>query len=288
VIEEHKADEVRTIRVTSSDVRAEIGARYSAAAQTVLLSSKWGCPQTCGAHTLDRYLESGPDFGPSLYSPRELALVPPSAARASLGCGSPTKDAHLRTRQIVLDVGCGGGIDSILAAIAVTSHGLVVGVDLSADMVMLARSNAAEAGTGNAHFITGLMEQLPVRDQLANVVISNSVINLSTEKERSLSELFRVLVPGGRLHVIDLVADDSLSPADRMERVTETNATAGLYSVSEYCSALTGAGFQHVGVAPRHEVADRVIAALVTATRPHHGVVGNIFRDDDDCGMMCR
>lgn len=121
---------------------------------------------------------------------------------------------------------------------------------------------------GNAIFVAGLMEELPLCDQVADVVIGNSVINLSTEKERTLSELFRALVPGGRLHVIDLVADDSLSPAARMARVIDTNATAGLFSVGEYDDALRSAGFTDARIARRHEVADSVMAALVTATRP--------------------
>lgn len=238
------------------DVRAEVRRRYAAAARMV------------DEHAADQFLEEGPDFGSCHYSPHELARIPSAAVRASLGCGSPTVDAPLEAGQVVLDIGCGGGIDSILAAKAVEPNGLVVGLDIAVEMAELARRNAVEALIGNAIFITGLMEELPIPDRLVDVILGNSVINLSTEKERTLSELFRVLVSGGRLHVIDLVADDSLSVADRMDRVADTNSTAGLFSVSEYDHALRRVGFFDVGIAPRHEVADRVVAALVTATRP--------------------
>ncbi len=253
--------------MSSGDVRAEIRRRYAAAARVVLggLGPTWS--STPSPDPLSLFLEEGPTFGSCHYSAAELATIPAAAVRASLGCGSPTTGAPLAAGQIVLDIGCGGGIDSILAAKMVEPDGLVIGLDISAEMVELARRNAAAALTRNAFFVTGLMEELPIANQLTDVVIGNSAINLSTAKERTLSELFRVLAPGGRLHIVDLVADDSLSPADRMARVVDTNATAGLFSVSEYDNALRNANFSEVSIAPHHEVADRVMAAQVTAIR---------------------
>lgn len=250
------------------DARAAVRARYREAARRVLaVESIHPEAATTTGHDQGQYLETGPAFGSGHYSTAELDRVPPGAARASLGCGSPTAEALLSSGQIVLDVGCGGGIDSILAAAAVAPGGLVIGIDLAAEMVELARRNAAAVLIPNAAFVVGLMENLPLKDQAANLVISNSAINLSTEKERTLAELFRVLAPGGRLHVIDVVADDSLSESDRTARMASTNATAGLLSFSEYRDALEAVGFRNLTLAPQHEVADRVTATLVAAER---------------------
>ncbi len=184
--------------MSSGDVRTEIRRRYAAAARVVLggLGPTWS--STPSPDPLSLFLEEGPRFGSCHYSAAELATIPAAAVRASLGCGSPTTGAPLAAGQIVLDIGCGGGIDSILAAKMVEPDGLVIGLDISAEMVELARRNAAAALTRNAFFVTGLMEELPIANQLTDVVIGNSAINLSTAKERTLSELFRVLAPGGR------------------------------------------------------------------------------------------
>jgi arsenite methyltransferase len=258
--------------MSTMEIRTQVRDRYTIAARRVLRRTAVDFEGRSGEPRLgdDELLESGPEFGSVLYSAAELEQVPRPAVYASLGCGSPTADARLHPGQVVLDVGCGGGIDAILAAVAVLPTGRVIGVDLSAGMIELARRNAAEAGIRNACFVIGLMEELSLRSMTVDVVISNAAIHLSTDKERSLRQLFRVLAPAGRLHVIDIVADDTLSFAERQERSASTNTTAGVLSVSEYRKAMETVGFRDVVVMPAHFVADRMSASLVTATRPPH------------------
>ena len=240
---EHEADQRR--------VRASIRERYTLAARKVL---HWTEAPNLRSDTLgldDELLETGSEFGSSLYSARDLNLLPRPAVSASLGCGSPTKDAPLMEGDAVLDVGCGGGIDVILAAAAVGIRGRVFGLDLSGAMIELARQNSRASGNSIASFVVGQMEDLPLRAATIDLVISNAAIHLSVDKPRAFAELFRVLTPSGRLHVIDIVAADSLSVFERGERVCSTNTTAGILSLAEYGTALEVAGFAGRRPAPK-------------------------------------
>ena len=259
--------------------RAAIRDRYTRAAQKILRWTTTDFQEPSGAMGVDddELLETGPDFGSALYSPRELAQLPRPAIRASLGCGSPTADAPLSPGQLVADVGCGGAIDTILAAAAVGPYGCVIGIDFSTAMIELAQRNARAADAANAVFAVGLMERLPLSPRSVDVVISNAALHLSVDKEGALAELFRVLRPGGRLHAVDIVADDSLSLAERRARVSVTNTTAGVLATSEYRRSLTWLGFVDVRVRRGHAVADRVTAARVTAVRPAYRQDGRVI-----------
>ncbi len=258
---QHEAD--------AGQIRTSIEDRYTRAARTIMRSVETeedGRLGTIGAD--DTLLEAGPNFGSARYAASELGRLPRLAVRASLGCGSPTADAPLERGQVVVDVGCGGAIDAILAAGAVAPTGRVIGIDLSTAMIELAQRNAAQAGASHLVFAVGLMENLPLRSETVDIVISNAAIHLTIDKERAIAELFRVLRPGGRLHVLDIVADDSLSLAEHRERISSTNTTAGVLSISKYRWVLARAGFSGIVITPDHAVADRMTATLVTAVRP--------------------
>ncbi len=168
----------------------------------------------------------------------------------------------------MLDLGSGGGIDVILSARRVGSAGTAYGLDMTEEMLALARRNAAEAGIGNAHFLRGRIEEIPLPAESVDVVISNCVINLSTDKAAVLVEIERVLKPGGRLGVSDIVAEDRLTTADRSERGAWVGCIAGALSVSEYREGLEAVGFANVEIELTHAVADGMHGAIVRATKP--------------------
>lgn len=206
-------------------------------------------------------------FGAALYGGLTEGL-PVAAVQASLGCGNPLLAAELRPGERVLDLGSGGGIDVLLAARLVGPEGYVHGVDMTPQMLELARRNATEAQVGNVEFHEGILEDLPLPDGCVDVVISNCVINLAADRGAVLREAHRVLVPGGRLRVSDVVAEDHLSPADRQARGSHVGCIAGAMSRSEYLELLAAAGFVDTSVEPTHEVADAMHSAVVRATRP--------------------
>jgi len=168
----------------------------------------------------------------------------------------------------VLDLGSGGGIDVLLSARRVGPSGFVHGLDMTDEMLDLARSNAAEAGATNVEFRKGVIEDVPLPDASVDVVISNCVVNLSTDKPAVLAEMFRVLVPGGRIGISDVVAEDQLAPADRAERGSFVGCIAGALSRSEYLDGLAGAGFVDAEVTFTHEAAPGMHGAIIRATRP--------------------
>ena len=186
---------------------------------------------------------------------------------ASLGCGNPTAVAELHEGETVLDLGSGGGIDVILSAKRVGPTGTAYGLDMTDEMLALARQNAREAGVTNVHFLKGLIEAIPLPASSVDVVISNCVINLSTDKSAVLAEIARVLKPGGRVGVSDVVAEDRLTPAERAERGSHVGCIAGALSREEYVAGLTAAGFESVSVEFTHEVADGMHGALVKAVK---------------------
>jgi arsenite methyltransferase len=194
--------------------------------------------------------------------------VPLEAQLVSLGCGNPLAVAELREGERVLDLGSGGGIDVLLSAKRVGPTGFAHGVDMTDEMLELARANAAKAGATNVEFHKGTIEDLPLADATVDVVISNCVVNLSTDKPAVLSEVFRVLVPGGRVGISDVVAEDHLTPEQRAERGSYVGCIAGALSRQEYLDGLAAAGFVDTTVTFTHQVADGMHGALVQARKP--------------------
>jgi SAM-dependent methyltransferase len=193
--------------------------------------------------------------------------VPETAALASLGCGNPIAVAELREGETVLDLGSGGGIDVILSAKRVGATGLAYGLDMTDEMLALALANAQEAGVRNAIFLKGVIEEIPLPAGSVDVVISNCVVNLSTDKPAVLTEIARVLRPGGRIGISDVVAEDRLSPEERAERGSYVGCIAGALSKGEYEAGLEAAGFGDVVVEFTHEVADGMHGAIVRAVK---------------------
>ena len=206
-------------------------------------------------------------LGPELYLPDQRAEVPADAVTASLGCGNPLMVAELRTGETVLDLGSGGGIDVLLSARRVGPTGFVYGVDMTEEMLELANLNKAESGVDNVEFLKGTIEAVPLPDGVVDVVISNCVINLSVDKPAVLAEIYRVLKPGGRIGVADIVAEDHLSPAERAERGSYVSCIAGALSRSEYLEGLRAAGFTDATVEYTHEVVPGMHSALIKAKK---------------------
>jgi arsenite methyltransferase len=188
--------------------------------------------------------------------------------RASLGCGNPVATAELRPGETVLDLGSGGGIDVLLSARRVSPGGKAYGLDMTEEMLQLARTNARQAGADNAEFLSGHIEAIPLPDQSVDVIISNCVINLSTDKAAVLAEMFRVLVPGGRIGITDVVAEDHLSPADRSAAGSYVGCIAGALSRTGYLDGLTAAGFADVSVTFTTEAAPGIHSAIIRAVKP--------------------
>ena len=252
-------------------LRDEVRRHYARAALAVLEPGASCDPDTAGATggTANGAPVTGdPVFGPGLYDPAQLAPLPSDAVSASLGCGNPTAMADLRPGETVLDLGSGGGIDVLLSAQRVGPSGLVYGLDMTDEMLALARRNAAAAGAENTRFLRGEIEAIPLADASVDVVISNCVINLSTDKARVFAEIARVLRPGGRMSVSDVVADDALSPADRAARGDYAGCIAGALSFAEYAQGLAAAGLDGIELQPTHRAVDGMYNAIVRAVRP--------------------
>jgi arsenite methyltransferase len=244
-------------------LRDEVRRTYAEAAQAVTGGSSCGCGS--GACCGDEIASE--DFGESLYTAGQRKELPDAAALASLGCGNPTAVAELKEGETVLDLGSGGGIDVILSARRVGPDGLVYGLDMTDEMLALARRNAAEAGVTNAVFLKGLIEAIPLPAESVDVVISNCVVNLSTDKAEVLVEMSRVLRPGGRLGISDIVAEDRLTEEERAERGSFVGCIAGALSKSEWDVGLEAVGFENISVEFTHEVADGIHGAIVKAVK---------------------
>jgi arsenite methyltransferase len=238
------------------DTRERVRQHYAAAATR---AGSTGC---CGPLETDRTLGSG------LYDVLDRRELPEAAVLASLGCGNPTAVAELHEGETVLDLGSGGGIDVLLSAKRVGPSGRAYGLDMTEEMLALARRNAAEAGATNVEFLEGYIEQIPLPAETVDVIISNCVINLSADKGGVFAEMLRVLRPGGRIGVSDIVASDDLSPEDRDARGSFVGCIAGALSFAEYQDGLREGGFIDVSVTPTHEAADRMFAAIVRARKP--------------------
>jgi arsenite methyltransferase len=252
--------------------------RYAAAALTVLETGGQAscCDADCGAAQGDAtasccgptVLEVDETFGGALYSGAERDELPVAALAASLGCGNPTAVAELREGERVLDLGSGGGIDVLLSARRVGPTGFAYGVDMTDEMLELARGNATKAGAANVEFLKGTIEDVPLPDASIDVVISNCVINLSTDKPKVIREMYRVLVPGGRIGISDVVAQDHLTPVERAERGSYVGCIAGALSRGEYLAYLVAAGFTDASVRFTQQAADGMHSAIIQATKP--------------------
>ncbi|NBM17475.1 arsenite methyltransferase [Streptomyces sp. GC420] len=245
-----------------SELREKVRAGYAAAAVKVTE----GGTACCGSQT------EGIDekFGPAGYAADERDALPAEAVAASLGCGNPLAVAELREGERVLDLGSGGGIDVLLSARRVGTSGKAYGLDMTEEMLALALANAKKAGVTNVEFLKGAIEAIPLPAATIDVVISNCVINLSVDKPAVFAEMFRVLAPGGRVGVSDVVAEDHLTPGERAERGDYVGCIAGALSFAEYRQGLEAAGFTEVEITPTHQVADGMHSAVVRAVKPAH------------------
>jgi len=252
----------------------EVRARYAAAALGVQATGQpatdCGCaPGECNcAGGCCSGVEPGVGFGEQLYDATEREGLPAEAVLASLGCGNPIAVADLNPGETVLDLGSGGGIDVLLSARRVGPTGRVYGLDMTEEMLELARGNAAKAGATSVEFLRGRIEDIPLPDESVDVVISNCVVNLSTDKPAVLAEIARVLRPGGRIGISDVVAEDRLTPADRAARGSHVGCIAGALSFIEYRDGLAAAGLTDISVTPTHQVTDGMHGAIVKAVKP--------------------
>ncbi len=225
-------------------IREKVRKSYAGAAQAI-------SERVTGAHP-------DPDLAPALYEPAYLDELPAAVAEGSLGCGNPVAVAELRPGETVLDLGSGSGIDVLLSARRVGPSGLAYGLDMTDEMLELARANASSSGVDNVTFLKGFMEDIPLPDASVDVVISNCVINLAADKSSVFAEIARVLRPGGRVGVTDVVADDSLTPEERLERGSWVGCIAGALSFTEYRQGLESAGLTEVEIVPTHQMTQRV------------------------------
>jgi len=223
---------------------------------------------TFGRTDRDRQADETDRFGAGRYLPEQTDGLPEEAVLASLGCGNPVAVADLRERDHVLDMGSGGGIDVLLSAERVGATGFAYGLDMTDEMLTLARANAVRAGVVNVEFIKGQIEDIPLPAGSVDVIISNCVINLSTDKRAVISEMFRVLKPGGRLGISDVVAEDQLSPAERAQRGSYVGCIAGALSRTEYTDSLSAAGFVDPEVVFTHQAVPGMHGAIVRAVKP--------------------
>jgi arsenite methyltransferase len=253
-------------------LRERVRTRYAELAELAASGATCGCGQPvdcgCGADCCTPVDENQPGVAAEFYSTDERDALPEPAVLASLGCGNPTAVAELREGETVLDLGSGGGIDVLLSAKRVGPTGKAYGLDMTEEMLALARRNATEAGAGNVEFLKGHIEAIPLPAGTVDVVISNCVVNLSVDKPAVFSETFRVLKPGGRIGITDVVAEDHLTAEDRAERGSYVGCIAGALSKHEYEAGLTAAGFTAISVAFTHQVGDGLHSAIIKATKP--------------------
>jgi SAM-dependent methyltransferase len=255
---------VLLMAASADELREQVRAKYAQSARAVTgEGAGCGCGSgaCCGDHA------DGERFGEALYAAEQREELPGAALLASLGCGNPTAVADLQAGETVLDLGSGGGIDVILSARRVGPGGTAYGLDMTDEMLALARQNARAAGVANVHFLRGVIEQIPLPAGSVDVVISNCVINLSTDKAAVLAEIGRVLRPGGRLGVSDVVAEDRLSATERADRGSHVGCIAGALAKAEYEAGLAAAGFERITVEFTHEVAEGMHGAIVKAVK---------------------
>lgn len=245
------------------ELQETVRAKYAAAASAVLAQGASACCSGAGVITDEQRAV----FGEGLYGD-EHAELPGAAVLASLGCGNPIAIADLGEGETVLDLGSGGGIDVLLSAKRVGPTGKAYGLDMTDEMLDLARANQAEAGATNVEFLKGTIEQVPLPDATIDVIISNCVINLSGDKSQVLREAARVLRPGGRFAVSDVIADDNMTDETRADMQQWTGCIAGALTETEFRDQLAAAGFTDIEIQHTHRVHDQAYSAIVRAIKP--------------------
>jgi arsenite methyltransferase len=253
---------------TNAELREEVRAHYAQAARTVLEMTDVTDAGCCGPASCCTPGTEADWVGARLYDEAQTGELPEQALLASLGCGNPVAVADLHEGERVLDLGSGGGIDVLLSARRVGKSGFAYGVDMTDDMLALARANAERAGATNVEFRKGEIEALPLPDAAVDVVISNCVINLSTDKPAVLAEMFRVLTPGGRIGISDVVAEDHMTSADRKAAGDYAGCIAGALSYTEYLDGLAAAGFTDASVTFTNEAVPGLHSAIIRAVKP--------------------
>ena len=267
--------------LTETDIRERVRERYAAAASAVADDTSSGC---CGSATGEASCGPGgafadPDmrltdhdgtevFGGGLYDGELGDAGTKAAVEASLGCGVPTAVADLHEGETVLDLGSGAGADVLISARRVGETGRAIGLDMTDEMLELARANAAEAGVANVEFLKGYLEDIPLPDASVDVVISNCVINLAADKHKVLAEAARVLRPGGRFAVSDVIADENMDEATRADMAAYTGCIAGALTEAEFRAALAAAGLVDIDIRATHRVHDQAASAIVRARKP--------------------
>jgi arsenite methyltransferase len=243
-----------------TDIRENVRERYAAAAKAVTGEGSCGCGPTTGSPADETGV-----FGAELYDKAGRGEVPDGAVNASLGCGVPTAVADLHEGETVLDLGSGGGADVLLSAKRVGPSGKAIGLDMTDEMLDLARRNAAESGVQNVEFVKGYIEDMPLPDDSVDVIISNCVINLSADKTKVLAEAARVLRPGGRLAVSDVLADEDMDEQTRTDMAAWTGCIAGALTREEFGQALESAGFAEIEIRETHRVHEHAASAVIRA-----------------------
>jgi arsenite methyltransferase len=241
------------------DIRETVREKYAAAARAAVAQQGSSCG--CGP-------AGDAVFGSALYDEAETAGATASAVGASLGCGVPTAVADLHEGETVLDLGSGAGADVLISARRVGATGRAIGLDMTDEMLELARANAAEAGVANVGFVKGYLEEIPLPDASVDVVISNCVINLAGDKQRVLAEAARVLRPGGRFAVSDVIADEDMDEATRADMAAYTGCIAGALTEAEFRAALAAAGLADAEIRETHRVHEHASSAIVRARKP--------------------
>jgi ubiquinone/menaquinone biosynthesis C-methylase UbiE len=250
-------------------IRDAVRERYAAAANTAAAQQR----ATCGSAVGEAASCCGPSrpdewFGAALYTDGEREELPQAAQWASLGCGNPTAVAELHAGETVLDLGSGGGIDVLLSARRVGPTGRAYGLDMTDEMLTLARQNQTDAGVENVEWLKGEIEQIPLPSNSVDVVISNCVINLSADKPKVVREAARVLVPGGRFAVSDVIADENMDDATRADMQQFTGCIAGALTQRELEQALTEAGLEDIEITETHRVHANAASAVIRARKP--------------------
>jgi len=256
--------------LTRPDVREKVRERYAAAAARAATTEVAGgcCGSTSGCGSTTLRADEVDVFGAKLYDAGDRESAPEAAVAASMGCGVPTAVADLHQGETVLDLGSGAGADVLISARRVGATGKAIGLDMTDEMLDLARGNAIDAGVENVEFVKGFIEDIPLPDASVDVVISNCVINLAADKRKVLAEAARVLRPRGRFAVSDVIADADMDEGTRADMAQWTGCVAGALTREEFEQALTAAGFAEVDVRETHRVHEHAAAAIVRARKP--------------------
>ncbi len=252
-----------------TDIRETVREKYAAAAKAVAQAEAAQAESGCCASGVGcSPADTTAVFGATLYDEATGEEVPKAALNASLGCGVPTAVADLHQGEVVLDLGAGAGADVLISARRVAPTGKAIGLDMTDEMLELARANAAEAGIENVEFLKGYIEEMPLADESVDVVISNCVINLSADKPKVITEAARVLRPGGRFAISDVIADPDMDEETKADMAAWTGCVAGALTETDFRATLTAAGFDEIEIRPTHRVHEHAGSAIIRARKP--------------------